>query len=273
MQSTWLSITGLFLITVLLALLAFHAGVRLGLWRTKQPEPEPNLPVRTMIASVLNLLAFILGFTFALAASHYDDRMETVFNEAVAIGTAYHRADFLPDPERSDVKRLLLKYVDLRLQVGEPAERNHTLERLNVLQAQILQQSLLIGNKDGLTGSASSAAQSLAEIIDVHALRVLTNMRARIPRRVWAALCCVMILGLAAAGYQCGLAGGRRSIAAFGYALVFAIVVVMIAMADNPGMEQFRRAHQPLFDLKARLAAPEPRESGLKPTEAFGLWK
>src|SRR5262245_49145792 len=88
---------GLFAGTVLVALLAFEAGSRYGYWRSQQPDPEPQLPVRTLVASILSLLAFILGFTFGLASSHYDSRNQSVFDEAVAISTAYHRADFLPD--------------------------------------------------------------------------------------------------------------------------------------------------------------------------------
>jgi hypothetical protein len=254
---------GLFVGTVLVALLAFRGGVHFGRWRARRPDPEPNLPVRTLIAGVLNLLGFILGFTFALAASHYDARADAIFNEAVAIGTAYHRTYSLPEHERENVKRLLLEYVDARLQVGDPAERTRVLERLNSLQERIREQIILIGNNNGSAGSASSLTQSLAEIIDVHAFRVLMDMRARIQDRMWVSLYCVMIIALAGAGYQCGLTGGRGSIAAVAYAMVFTAVVIMIFIVDNPDMEQFRHTHRPLFELKARLTS----------TEAIGLWK
>jgi hypothetical protein len=59
-----------------------------------------------------------------------------------------------------------------------------------------------------------------------------------------------------------GLAGTRRSIAALAYALVFAAVVVMIAQGDIPGPDQFRRSHQVLVDLRARLTKPDALEGG-----------
>src|SRR5262245_24405426 len=119
MQSmTPLMLLGLFIGTVLLTLIAFEAGRRFGLWRSFQPNPEPQLPVRALVASILSLLAFILGFTFGLASSHFDYRAQSVFDETVAIGKAYDHAAFLPDPQRMKIRELLLKYIDLRLDGG-----------------------------------------------------------------------------------------------------------------------------------------------------------
>ena len=94
---------GVFIATVAVALFAFEAGLRLGRRRGRQPDPEPQQPILTLVASILSLCAFILGFTFGLASSHFDARSQAVFDEAVAISTAYRRAELLPDPERSNV--------------------------------------------------------------------------------------------------------------------------------------------------------------------------
>jgi hypothetical protein len=44
--------------------------------------------VPTLEASILGLLALMIGFTFALALSRFEARREGVLNEATAIGTA-----------------------------------------------------------------------------------------------------------------------------------------------------------------------------------------
>src|SRR5262245_24334785 len=70
-----------FLATAGLTLLAFEGGLKFGKWRSSRPHPEPQLPVRALVASILSLLAFILGFTFGLALSHFDSRNQSVFDE------------------------------------------------------------------------------------------------------------------------------------------------------------------------------------------------
>src|SRR5262249_37169602 len=81
-----------FIGSVLIILVAFECGLLLGRWRGRQPDPEPQLPARMIISSVLSLLAFMLGFTFGLAVSHFDSRDQALNEEAIAIRTAYHRA-------------------------------------------------------------------------------------------------------------------------------------------------------------------------------------
>lgn len=243
-----------FVATVIVALLAFEGGIRLGRWRSEQPGAEPHQPVITLVASILSLLAFILGFTFGLASSHFDSRGEAVFDEAVAIGTAYRRADLLPEPERGKVRRLLQEYIDLRLRAGGSTAADGLVGQLRHLQKELWAQAVTTSQKETGT-SATPFIQSVTEL-DVQAERVLAGIRSRISLTVWTVLYCVMALAVAAAGYQAGLAGTRRSLAPVFYGLVFAAVIVMIAAADVPGSEQIRTSHQALIDLRARLTAP-----------------
>src|SRR5689334_15503576 len=103
-------LTGLFVGTSCVVLVAFECGLRLGRWRNAQPDPEPQLPARMITASVLGLLAFLLAFTFGIAVSHFGARNQALDNEAVTISTAYHRADLLPEPDRSNLQGLLREY-------------------------------------------------------------------------------------------------------------------------------------------------------------------
>ena len=56
-----------------------------------------------MQTSLRGLLALIIGFTFAVALRHYDDRSTVVVAEANAIGTSGLRTVMLAEPERQDV--------------------------------------------------------------------------------------------------------------------------------------------------------------------------
>ena len=238
--------------TVIIALVAFEGGLWIGRWRSQRPDPEAQLPVRTLVASILGLLAFILGFTFDLASSHYDSRSQSILDEAIALRMAYHRADFLPDAERTNIRRLLRQYVDLRLEVGRSGNLDEVLGSLRHLQDDIWAQAVEAGKKE--TGpSLAPLVQSLTEVVDVHGERALAGIQSRIPAVVWCALYGMMVLSVASAGYLSGLAGTRRSLAAVAYAMAFAAVIVMIAAADIPQSRQFLRNHQALSDLRTEV--------------------
>ena len=249
-----LLLAAVFIGTVVVALLAFEGGRRLGKWRSRHPDAEPHQTMVSLVSSVLGLCAFILGFAFGLASSHFDSRNQSVFDEAVAIGTAYRRADLLPDPERTTVRRLLREYVDLRLQAGQPTTTTNLAGQLRHLQKEIWAHAVTVSQKEA-GASATPFIQSVTEV-DVQAERVLAGIRSRISFTVWAVLYSIMVIAVCAAGYHSGLASGRRSLAGVFYALVFAAVITMIAAADVPGSQQIETSHQALSDLRARLTAP-----------------
>jgi hypothetical protein len=251
---SYLLLAGVFIGTVVVALLAFKAGVRLGRWSGRQADPEPPQPIHTLVASILSLCAFILGFMFGLASSHLDSRSQSVFEEAVAIGTAYRRADLLPEPERTAVRRLLRKYVDLRLQAARSATTTGLVGQLRHLQKEIWAHAVTASQKEA-GPSATPFIQSVTEV-DAQAERVLAGFRSRISFTVWVVLYAIIVLAVTAAGYQAGLAGTRRSLGAVFYALVLAAAITLIAAADVPGSQQIQTRHQALIDLRARLIAP-----------------
>jgi len=68
-----------------------------------------------MVSGLLAMLAFVLAFTFAMAASQHNIRKQNILNEANIIGTAYLRADLLGERDETKVKQLLKEYVDIRV--------------------------------------------------------------------------------------------------------------------------------------------------------------
>ncbi len=61
----------------------------------------------SVIAVSLGLLAFMLAFTFGIAANRFDTRKQLVLDEINAIGTTYLRANTLPEPPRTKIRKLL----------------------------------------------------------------------------------------------------------------------------------------------------------------------
>src|SRR5215472_4316674 len=68
-----------------------------------------------VLNATLTLLALLIGFSFSMAISRYDQRKNYEEAEANAIGTEYSRADLLPAGDAVRVRQLLKKYVDERV--------------------------------------------------------------------------------------------------------------------------------------------------------------
>jgi hypothetical protein len=236
------------------ALLAFEVGLRFGKWRRERPHPESEAAARVIVTGILSMLAFVVGFTFRLGTDHFDARNQALHKEVISIGTAYHRADLLAEPERTKLRNGLREYVDLRLQGTRAANPDEVIARLRVLQETMWTQAIAAGKTANGGSTPTLLIQSMNDVIDLNAERVLRNMQSRISSGVWAFLSGISILAVAAAGYFTGLTNTRRrSLTAVAYALVLAGMIVIIADVDVPRFGHFHESNQPLIDLKVRL--------------------
>src|SRR5271165_5160231 len=120
---------GLFGATVVIVLLSIEGGYWLGWYRRRRSEEEKEGPVGAIVAATLGLLAFVLAFTFGLAASRFDARRQIVVEDANAIGTTYLRAGLLPNGRGVKIRKLLREYVDARLEAAETGDVEKVLQR------------------------------------------------------------------------------------------------------------------------------------------------
>jgi hypothetical protein len=244
---------GLFLIGSLLLWLAVEVGYRIGRWRHAHFPDERDQPVGAMVASILGLLALVLGFTFSLAASRFDARRMAVLEEANAIGTTYLRARLLPEPERAEVARLLREYVDVRVRGVQEGRAAELISRSEALHELLWAQAAAAAEKDSGSIMTGVFIQSLNEVIDLHAKRVLVGMRSRIPVVIWAGVFFLAMLSMSAVGYQSGLSGTRRSPAMQGLVLAFAIVLLLIADLDRGQEGLLRVSQRSMIDLQRSM--------------------
>ncbi len=253
-----LNLWALFGVTVLLVLVSIEFGYLLGKARHRRRPEEKESPVGTMVGSTLGLLAFMLAFTFGLAFSRYDDRREMVLDEANAIGTAHLRAGFLPTPAKSEARKLLQDYVDLKVEGVDPAKRAQAIARCEEIQTQLwsqLEASVQIAPPNVLV---SLYAQSLNEVIDLHSKRILVAMRSRIPTILWAVLYLISILGMAGLGYQAGIAETSRSPAVVVVAVAFSAIMMLIVDLDRPQEGFLRVSQKSMIDLRESLKKGNP---------------
>jgi len=237
--------------------LAVEAGYRFGLWRHARAAEEKSAPVAAMVASLLGLLALLLGFTFSLAASRFDARRQAVLEEANAIGTTYLRARLLPEPERSQVLALLREYAELRAGGMTEARVGEVLERTPGLHERLWSLGEAVAARDPHSITTGLFLQALNATIDVHSRRVLVGLRSRIPPILWLVLFGLSLTGMASVGYQAGLSETRRSPEMPLLALAFAAVLVLIVDLDRGHEGTLRVGQQAMVDL-VRSMRPTP---------------
>lgn len=248
----WALLLGAFL----LLWLAMEAGFRAGQWRRANTSEEKDQVVSAMVASILGLLALVLGFTFSLAASRFDERRVVVLNEANAIGTAYLRTSFLPEPQRTEVVRLLREYVDLRIRGTASGDPAPAIARSEQIHNEIWAHAAAAGQQQPQSITVGLCIQSINELIDLHSVRVQAAMRSRIPLVIWVALFGLALLGMGSVGYLDGLSSTVRSPAMIGLVLAFTCVVYLIADLDRGHEGLLQVTQQALVDVHRSMQPP-----------------
>src|SRR5688500_9096652 len=109
MIETWfqrLPLAAVFVLAVAIVLASLSTGYGVGLRRSKRGGNHDEGPIGSIVGAMLGLLAFILAFTFGIAASRFDVRKQLLLDEVNAIGTAVLRTDLLPEPHGAESRRL-----------------------------------------------------------------------------------------------------------------------------------------------------------------------
>ncbi len=248
----------LFLVTVFLVLVAIEIGYYIAVFRKRQSEKSPDAPISSVIGSTLGLLAFLLAFTFGMAASRFDTRRELLLDEVNAIETCYLRAALVPDPERLEIRRRLQEYVHLRAElVMQPQTLPQMVARSESLQNELWSQAILVAGKDSKSEIYALFVHSLNEVIDFHTKRLVVSQY-RIPAPIWKALYVVSMLSMAGVGYQFGWAGSRDIAVSLFLALAFSIVIALIADLDRVYEGTLQVNQQPMIELDRKLGASAP---------------
>lgn len=244
---------GVMLAMLGIVLLSLEMGYRLGRYRHRCSDREKEAPVSQIVAATLGLLAFLLAFTFSLAASRFEIRRQLALKEANAIGTAWLRAGLLPEPEHIASRALLHDYVVVRLTGARTEDLTTAIRESEALHQKLwthAEQAVQLNDSMVRTGLY---IQALNDVIDTHSERIILSARNRIPAIIWIALLGETVLAMAVMGYHAGLTGTTRSLASLVIALAFSGVIVLIVDLDNPSKGLIQTSQQALIDVQAMM--------------------
>jgi hypothetical protein len=251
-------VLSLFIGTIALVSLSIEIGYAAGRIKHKDEEGQKVESASVTASTILGLLAFMLAFTFGIAAGRYDTRLQLVRDEANAIRTAWSRSDFLPESDRAEAKMLIRQYLTARIgavQVDNPAQLQHVVEQSQLIQRRLWSTAVSNGRADVHSHVMAMYLESLNEMSAIHASRVAVGLELRIPAVVWFFLAGVMALGMGAVGYQFGLGDSKRPRAVSLLCIAFGLVMALIGFLDRPIGGWSVVPQRPLIDLLSSIDA------------------
>ncbi len=249
-----------FLLDIGVILLAIQGGMFVGRWVLRRRiEEKPEGAMGSVVGATLGLLAFMLAFTFGLAASRFDTRKQLLLDEVNAIGTTYLRSELLPEPQRTTTQQLLREYVDLRASVeGHPERIVEAIRNSEKIQAELWAQAVQVARDNRGSVIHALYLESLNTMIDYHIRRVTVG-RYRIPPTIWVVLYAVVILAMGVVGYHFAISGGTRLMVGVVLAVTFSAVFLLICDLDRSAEGTLTVSQQPMIELQQKVKAAAPR--------------
>jgi hypothetical protein len=200
--------------------------------RSRQSELEENAyhDLDLVVAGTLTLLSLIIGFTFSMAVSRYDQRKNYEEEEANAIGTEYVRAGLLPAADAAKVRAALKDYLDQRVLFYKVSD-SEELRNINAKTAE-LQLGLWSAVQSPVVAQPNPVlALALSGMNDVLNSQGYTQAAwwNRIPPGAWGLMLAVGVISNLLIGYDSRRAG--RKLARL-LVLPFVVSVAFFAIAD-----------------------------------------
>lgn len=215
-------------------------------------EDERDFSV--VMAAIMTLLGLIIGFSFSMAVSRYDQRKNYEEEEANAIGTEYVRADLLPAADAARLRELLKNYLDQRILFYEERDERRIPE-INATTAKLQTEMWSTAKAQAVTPTPVIALV-ISGMNDVLNSQGYTQAAwwNRIPKAAWCLMLLIAICGNFLVGY-----GAHRTQAKallfYVLPLVVAISFFLIADIDSPRGGLIRVHPQNLRSLAQSLHA------------------
>ena len=242
----------LFIITFLLLWFAAWSGMSLRSRRSELSESMRS-DYSVIVGATLTLLGLLIGFTFSMATTRYDQRKTLEEEEANAIGTEYTRADFLPAQDSTRVQDLLRHYTGLRIRfytTRNQAELRSIDTETSKLQSQ-LWTTVAAAAKLQPNPLSALASSGMNDVLNAQGYTQAAWWN-RIPIAAWILMFLIAALSNILLGYGMH---GKATVLAVILPLAVSISFFLIADIDSPRRGVIRVRPQNLYALADSLKA------------------
>ena len=246
----------IFLVSLaLLSLAAWVGTTRFGRMRAEVSAMSEEFGI--IQGATLTLLGLIIGFTFSMALSRYEQRKNYEEEEANAIGTEFLRADLLPAGDAARVRTLLEDYIDQRILFYSTRD-DGKLEQVNAATAALQAELWSAVKTPALAQPTPLSALAVAGMNDVINTQGYTQAAwwNRIPFSAW-----LLVVSIAMSATLLVGIGTKRSGSVPRVLLILPLVISMalflIADIDSPRNGIIRVVPQNLESLARSLQTPD----------------
>ena len=249
----WLLLLG----TIVVVVAASELGFILGRRRARQSQFESEAQVSSLTGAHLGLLAFILAFSFSMAAGHADKRKSLVLQEAIAIEDLYQRAGLINSPQGEEIQQIMRRYAGLRATIGDTDDIPALIRQSEEILAQLWSEMRSLSKAEQFAELKGLLVESASNVTSLHELRVTAGTRTRVPIIIWLSLYVLLILSMLGMGYFSGIKGKRSPLANTALSTSFSIVLFLIADLDRPTEGLVKPDQSLMKALSQRLEKPQ----------------
>jgi hypothetical protein len=243
-----------FLISFLILWLSVRLGTTVASKRPPALEAERD-DLGVILGATLTLLGLIIGFTFSMAISRYDQRKNLEEAEANAIGTEFVRADVLPAADAAKVRALLKSYLDQRV-LFYNTRGTDQLRQVNAATSQLqndLWTAVRAPAQAQPTPISALAMQGMNDVLNSQGYTQAAWWN-RIPTAAWMLMAAISICSNLLVGFYAYHLKGKGLLALV-LPLVLSISFLLIADIDSPRGGIIRVRPQNLISLAQSLPA------------------
>lgn len=218
------------------------------------PQDDSASHSDVALNSMLALLGLMLAFTFSFSMGRADLRKQALVAEVNALGTAFLRADLLPEPGRTKVRERLYDYAKSRwVEPGTSltvAELRKLVERSEQLQSQIWPEVTAAFDQPERISAPEKALiiAAVNEVLDAHTRRMAVFWD-RLPTAVLLLLLMIAGISIGVTSYQSSLDGHQPRCRMSALALILASLMYVILDYDMLMRGLIQVDHSALFDL------------------------
>ena len=248
------AIIPMFLVPLLAVLIPILIGQWYGRYRKKKSDDVQNAPVGAVVGAAFGLLAFMLAITFQITANRFDSRKELLLEEVTHIRSTYLRAGLIPEPFRYNTKKLLVEYVDLRVDLAKDISKlNTALTRSQVILDTLWRYTEALAAQDRSSEVYAMYTTSVNDIVDNYNQRIAVGLQYRIPAAVLFVLFIISFFSMLVLGYQFGISGKGAFWLIFLLSVIFALVMFLILALDEPEKGLAGVSQKPMLTLQQQL--------------------
>ncbi len=219
-------------------------------------EDKPGESYATILAATLTLLGLIIGFTFSMAVSRYDQRKNLEEEEANAIGTEYVRAGLLPAADAAKARTLLRSYLDQRVLFYVTRDATE-LQQINARTAQLQTELWGVVQAGAAAQPTPIVALAVAGMNDVLNAQGYTQAAwwNRIPSGAWILMAAIAVLCNLLVGFGSAKDKHQKLLLLI-LPLSLSVSFFLIADIDSPRHGVIRVSAQNLTSLVESLRVP-----------------